>query len=194
MYSWEPSIGEFIPLQNGAVEISIDGAIMYHTINIYRKEVEGIWSLHNLKVLERAERIKKCCFTFGQLTWESKVGGLHAHFIPGDVTEITTKKQQFGRIGLKMNHKALIPSYFNALELGVSDPRYLWLRETQALPERMEKTFNLLLHVKITKELLLLTYGWLENASRIRRRALSQSGEDCAFLENIERPSRARRS
>lgn len=39
---WQPSIGEITSLQNGEIEMSMDGAVMCHIINLYRKDAEAL--------------------------------------------------------------------------------------------------------------------------------------------------------
>jgi hypothetical protein len=119
------------------------------------------------------------------MKWQTSILNVYAHFKPGEVGELDIENQPSGSILAKIKPKAFLTSYFHAFELGA-----VWRKLATAKRADIEEIWE---NVRISDDCrdskksktLLIAYGWLEKANRIRRRALALGGGDRALLEDV---------
>jgi len=201
---WMPAIGESLDSQGeGGVKIQVDGAVLCHIMNLYRSEID--WNSYKLGsyTLQSAEETKGCRLDFGELAWETSGGCLQVRFYPGPLEVLGKEKWPFGTIGARMEPKTQMLAYFNTLQYGISDTAF-WLPPPSAsLGERARKLVKFLDWLETMRrvrlgdkppsppESILITYDWLAQASRIKRRLLARGGHDkslyLSICEHIER-------
>jgi hypothetical protein len=188
---WRPSLSGLISTQNGGIEMEVDGTVLCHIMNIYSSTPDrGRWGRSKDENLPSRLALMECPFPFGNLAWSTKSSGvIHAHFTPGLESELRAKKQPFGEIGSRMEPNTWITSYLVALKYGVSDMTFR-LEEDKALEDDRVERFLACLDgsphpISEVKKPILISYDWLEEAARVKRRVLTKGGRNLSFFYDV---------
>jgi len=183
-----PGIGlvGWMPNPDGdSFNMEIDGAVFGHVVNLYRQRERYVGGDNTL--LETAENSRHVDFPFGTLTWELTGGSLHAQFKPGTQKQLNSTRRPFDGIGDNMEPNTNMALYLNALEKGISDPKYFLPQSTAQLSNRISKLLQCIddLNCGHRRRPILISYEWLKQATRIVRRALAGGGKDQSFYNDI---------
>jgi hypothetical protein len=187
--SWKPQVDGQGGPQEASIPLEMSGAMSGHIVNLYSCDAIE-FAGQDVECSAKILRDVPC-------RSESFLGNakrrMCAKFTPGPIDRINEVKKPLGRAGTLLyeaNPQTFVFTYFDTLTYGVSDHNLRWPSPTSPLPERVRKlldNINHLCHRLWTAETpLLLTYEWLEMASRIRRRVLRNGLEDeYSFLEDV---------
>ncbi|KAK0744293.1 hypothetical protein B0T21DRAFT_281119 [Apiosordaria backusii] len=193
---WKPSADGYISTQNGGIEIELDGAVVCHIINLYSLTLEASKGRYrgcttsSVIPLPNREIAKECKFSFGSLVWDTAADGqLHGRFLPGLESEMVATKQPLGEITANMEPGTIMVSYLNALNHGVSDSSFYLLPADAPLHSRVERLIacfeSLWARGSTRGAPLIMTRRWFEDAARIKRRILTNGGNDASFLNDV---------
>jgi hypothetical protein len=194
---WKPVLSASIFTQNGGIEMEIDGAVICHIMNLYRAETDWNSFKSRSYPYKRAEDTEQCQLSFGYLAWTNRGDQVHAHFKPGSLSTLREPKRPFGTVGRGMEPYTHMISYFNTLEYGVSNPRFRLPHHSAPIQERTKqliKFFDWLADIQLfysglkpstSPTPLLISWDWVAQASRIKRRLLARGGHDQTFYQLI---------
>jgi hypothetical protein len=194
---WRPVLSESIFTQNGGIEMEMDGAVLCHILNLYRTEIDWNSFRSSSYSYQKIEELGQCRLSFGTLAWAENGDHVHARFEPGSLTTLREQKQPFAAVGRRMEPYTHMIAYFNALQHGVSDPSFHLPHHSAPLPDRsrqLVRFFDWLENVQRfhsnSKSLecptpLLISYEWIAQASRVKRRLLARGGHDQSFYQLI---------
>jgi hypothetical protein len=185
--TWKPASGESWDMPTGALAMDVRGVSFSHLINLYSLdppekeefEIEG----------KRRER-GSCQLTFGWLSWTSTDSGhMIAKFEPDTIPKLNSQKKPLRGLELltvdpQPRAKLLWTAYQSALRYGISDPKLQWPKPGKAsFSERLQCLVNNMVALS-NGEPRILTRTWLESASRIKVRAMTNGGKDDTFLKD----------
>jgi hypothetical protein len=183
---WRPSNDGFLSAQNGGIEMEIDGAVLCHIMNLYIVPLDHTpWVRDNPERILNCTEQKSCKFPFGRLAWDEANGRIHAHFEPGLEMELNAEKRPFGVFGSMLEADTCAATYFTALVHGVSNPELRLADATAPLEERIETFLRCLEKLNQTTKPRVISYGWFEEAARVKRRVLAQGGKDQSFFRDL---------
>jgi hypothetical protein len=164
--------------------LEMDGAVLCHILNLYEMKTPMI-NCGDFNFKKDPPRWKST-LPFGQLAWEVSGEKTLVSFRPKAKDKLEAIKRPLGDVGPYLDEETLMITYLNTLEWGVSDPELRWPDSSSPLSERIRK-FNTNLEAVIErKKPLLLTYKWLEPATRVKKRVLCQGPEEnTAFRDDV---------
>jgi hypothetical protein len=170
--------------------MEVDGAVLCHVMNLYSMSLDpNPYARRSPEPVPDYADEKLCKFLFGTLAWEKTNGQIHAHFDPGLEIELNGEKTPFGAVGLmleKAEPNTWMATYFTALMHGVSDPDLQLPEATASIKERIEKYLYCFRELTLDRSKpRVITPSWFEEAARVRRRILTQGGEDQSFFTDI---------
>jgi hypothetical protein len=185
---WRPSNDGFISTQNGDLEMEIDGSVLCHIMNHYSVslDLDPDVRYHPEPIPSRADQ-KLCEFPFGRSAWETSNDQIHAHFKPGAERDLKARKRPFWPVRLELEPNTwIIATYVTALVHGVSDPDLRLADARAPLKERIERFLSCMrkLESGIEKSRV-ISYLWIGEAARVKRRVLAQGGNDYSFFTDI---------
>lgn len=194
--TWKPASKARWDMLHGELAMDVRGTSFCHLINLY-KVTDPI--KEEIIVEGRPQERSSCRLSFGWLAWTSTdAAHMIASFEPDTIPKLNGRKKPFGNIG-PMLGEAFWTSYEAALEHGISDPQMMWPNpNTTPLSERLQCLVTNIERL-MDGRALLLTQAWLEQASRIKIRAMTNGGKDDTFLKDsyktlAQHPRRARLS
>ncbi|KAH8743083.1 hypothetical protein BGZ57DRAFT_779368 [Hyaloscypha finlandica] len=192
LVEWRPSLDGYIRTQNDEIEMEIAGSAFFTVVNLFT--IDGMMDEADVERVKRPEEIRSVRLEFGRLAWAEQGNEIHARFQPGTETEINSTKLPFHRVRSNMEPGTFITSYLNALQNGITHSDLVLPDHTATLETRV-KTFSNALRVikdgRSLKDPILVTYGWLQSATRIIKRLLANGGEDQSFYEDVCRTCEA---
>jgi hypothetical protein len=119
------------------------------------------------------------------------------------VDQLQEDKIPFGEAGQHMEANTHFAAYQNALMYGISDTQLAFPEASRPLKERAEHFVRCLEWWRRRKEEdapVLVTYDWLKQAARVKRRVLAGGGEDrwlyercCEHIDSLTKADPARR-
>ena len=190
--TWKPASGARWDMPGGTLAMDVRGKVFCHLVNLYSLKSPT----EEKDTFEGTSQLRGSChLSFGWLSWMSThEGHMVAKFEPDTIRKLNGRKEPRGIMGLQLVD-AVWTAYKDALEHGISDPTMVW-------PDPNATPFAQRLACLITnmprlrdKDPRILTGAWVESASRIKMRAMSNGGTDETFLEDVyktlaEHPSR----
>lgn len=190
--SWRPVLEQTVGTVDGRAMIAIDGAAFCHIINLYRIHMVR-WNtpyLPGFHAQGGPSLPSHAPLVFGTLLWAEAEDQIYATFQPGTVEATQVAKPPFAPVSRSMESGTLMASYFNALEYGVSDTSYVLPGSGQPLASRVKQLVRFLawqdsVEADGTAKPLLITHEFLEEASRIKRRLLTDGGEDSTIYDAL---------
>jgi hypothetical protein len=179
--TWKPASGARWEMPKGELAMDIRGAAFCHLVNLYKIEDP---SDEGFLVEGKRQEKGRCHLSFGWLTWTSDdAGHMLATFEPDTIPKLNGPKLPFGRIDTM--EAELWMSYEAALKNGISDKKLVWPDPSKTLlPERLKHLLVSLRKLEDPSSTLILTRTWLDQASRIRRRATTNGDKDETFLQD----------
>ena len=182
--TWKPAVGAPWDMRGDALAMEVRGRAFCHLVNFYRvaAPIRRVVDVDGMPQ-ERTH----CQLSFGWLTWTSPdADHVFATFEADTMPKLNGPKQPMGAPGALLNDK-LWESYKAACEegKGISDPEMVWPDpKTTSLSKRLQCLYTNLDKVRNNNNGLIVTRGWLSNASNIKIRAMTNGGKDYSFLED----------
>lgn len=183
--SWRLTMDGAGPAQTGTVSLAMDGAVLCHIVNLYQKYTGGTPSADKFQLpFGELRLLNESTHTYAFESFgESQLASLRKPFF------YSRRDRNMIREGyLDLERNNVIALYENALGCGISEDR-LKLSDTQKpLIDRV----NLLLAAMVAVNQdnwdapYLITPSWIEFASRIKRRATTDGGNDDLLRRHIE--------
>ena len=192
------------PADTRQVSLDIDGQVLCHIVNLYRVYHEPAPSSFSrdlplpifLGATQECDGYSiSCDFPFGIISTRMEQDRLIARFMPGTPQELSTARVPFTYqtlalqgTNLSLDPEALVASYYNTLYYGISDTSISLPSPLSPLKERaraLNYGLECLRKSRFGGCSYLLTHQWLEYASRIKRRATTNGGEDQSLTTEI---------
>jgi hypothetical protein len=180
--TWKPASGARWDMPDGTLAMDVRGKVFCHLVNLY-----SVTSPSEEKTtIEGTSQVRGSCrLSFGWLSWTSThEGHMVAKFEPDTIRKLNGQKEPLGTMGLQLGD-ALWTAYIDALDHGISDLTMVWPDpDTTPFPQRLACLIANIPRLKYGHPRI-LTEAWLESASRIKIRAMSNGGKDETFLEDV---------
>ena len=180
--TWKPASGARWDMPEGTLAMDVRGKVFCHLVNLYNVESPS----EKTDTVEGTSQIcGSCRLSFGWLSWTSThEGHMVAKFEPDTIRKLNGRKEPLGVTGLQLGD-ALWTAYRDALEHGISDPTMVWPDPNATpFPRRLACLIANMPRFRDNNPRI-LTKVWLESASRIKIRAMSNGGKDETFLEDV---------
>jgi hypothetical protein len=180
--TWKPASGARWDMPEGTLAMDVRGKVFCHLVNLYNVESPS----EKRDIIEGTSQVSGSCrLSFGWLSWTSThEGHMVAKFEPDTIRKLNGRKEPLGWMGLQLGNR-LWKAYADALELGISDPKLVWPDpNTTPFPRRLKCLITNMPRLSDGRKVV-LTKAWLESASRIKIRAMSNGGKDDTFLEDV---------
>ncbi|KAK5457197.1 hypothetical protein LTS15_004978 [Exophiala xenobiotica] len=192
---WKPA-GQAVRLDNGSprLHLEVGGEVLCHIINFYILDTYSAGCLISKYDIGPGQPIT-CKLQFGTLRFSktessdtNSTSEVTAEFEAGTSADLASRREPFAVPDetARFEEGTVFAHYQNALDHGVSNTQAKFPPDA-SLTTRLTA---LLVNAKIGRardrsEALLLTHDWLHEANRIRRRVLSQGGQDTSFLDDL---------
>lgn len=184
--TWKPAGGARWDMLEGSIALDVRGTAFCHLVNLYKTQEpydEG------MTIKGELQECGKCRLVFGWLTWTSTdAGHMNAKFEPDTVPKLNSLKEPLGSLYAALRNLRW-ELYQAALRDGVSEGSMVWPNANNtSLSERMQCL--IIYFGKVTGALvvgnraLVVTRAWVEHASRIKRRVMTDGGKDESFLKD----------
>jgi hypothetical protein len=171
------------------ISLDIDGKALCHIINLYR-----IYRSSTPSVFAQDHPIIQ--LPFGTISIQNKETDVVALFKPGTPKELSAIRLPFSyhvrhfpgtQMQLPFDQDTILTRYFNAIDHGISDTTAVLPLPSDSLVERVRALTRGLQLIRGSewKSSYLLTQSWLEEASRINRRATTNGGGDFSLIEDV---------
>lgn len=185
---WRPSTDGLVGTQNGGIEMEMDGPVLCHILNLYSRPLFYRVLLSQSRYDEKVDHRlgKQYSLVFGKLAWDVINGQVHAHFTPGAERTLTSETQPFGPWATGASAGMVMASYFTALLYGVSDPKFYLASPKAPLLKRVERLIDCVTNLtKKRKTTIFISSDWFQEASRVKRRVVTQGGDDLSFFDDV---------
>jgi hypothetical protein len=186
--TWKPASGRRWDMPEGKLAMDVRGTAFCHLVNLYKVEDRRGETKPGFEVKGDRQERGRCRLSFGWLDWTSSdEDHIIAQFEPDTIPKLNACKKPFGGLGklfLAASEPNLWSFYDKALKQGVSDDELLWPDPNKAtLSERLQHLITSLTKLlDYRRKPCLITHGWLDHATRIKMRAMSNGGKDDTFL------------
>ena len=186
---WRVPTDGIDPADYGQISLEIGGQTLCHIVNLYREYTSSAPN-----ELSRASPGSVCRLPFGTLSIHKDESKFIVSFQSGTPEELCAPRVPFScsvwrhpAKHLRFEQEVVVARYFNAIDHGVSDTRAVLPNSTCSL---IERTRGLVDSVRFLGQggwdnPYVLTLSWLEEASRIKRRASTNGGEDSSLIDDI---------
>jgi hypothetical protein len=177
---WRPREDSDAGAAPGVVML-LDGAVFCHIVNLFGEEPDPFGRRHVHTKSNGGYSLE-----FGSLLVWRKAAQIYADFSLLSKSWLSAKRKPLGRVGAKMESGVLAIAYLNAWRYGVSNSELSWPDpNSTADADRMRKLLSNFAAVETAEKPILLTHEWLQNADRVKRRVLTDGGNNLSFLNDI---------
>ncbi|KIW50174.1 hypothetical protein PV05_11788 [Exophiala xenobiotica] len=192
---WKPA-GQALRLDNGSprLHLEVDGEVLCHVINFYILDTYSAGELISRYDVGPVQAIT-CKLQFGTLrflktesTDSNPISEVKAEFEAGTFADLASRREPFAvpNETARFEGGTVYAHYQNALNHGVSNTQAKFPPNASLTTRLAALLANANIGRAATRsEPLLLTHDWLHEANRIRRRVLSQGGQDTSFLDDL---------
>ena len=185
--TWRSAVDTPYEMRGTTIALDIRGRAFCHLINLYRDAPSDYGTI---TINGKQEKGFRCQLSFGWLYWtDPDAGHVFARFEPDTKPKLKTPKYPMARVGrpAPLDNDRLWKAYEAvwAEGNGISDPTMAWPNpESTPLHTRLERLLENIGKLRHDKHGLIVTRQWLSHASHIKRRVMSNGGEDMRFRQD----------